>query len=319
MGYAAAMDWLTTHAVAIGAALLAALAAAVGIVVRQAALQGPALVREMSGAVISAVLRDRLWWSGTAAAVSGYVFQAVALAHGSLLLVQPLLVSSLLFVLPLSAWRCGSRVSVSEWAWALLLTAALAVFVLVGRPQEGDYRPATLTWALSIIGAALVVVFCVLVARRTTDRVRAMSLGGAVAVMLGMIAVLTKTCTHRFAVGGWHGLFSLPALYLLVLLAVGVTVLQQWAFQAGALQASVPVMLVGEPVVAVLLGVVVLGEQLSARGMGVVVLPAAVVAMVAATIALGRGEGAHTEEAAHSGRDPGESDSSPATGPALRR
>lgn len=319
MGYAAAMDWLTTHAVAIGAALLAALAAAVGIVVRQAALQGPALVREMSGAVISAVLRDRLWWSGTGAAVAGYVFQAVALAHGSLLLVQPLLVSSLLFVLPLSAWRCGSRVSAFEWGWALLLTAALAVFVLVGRPQEGDYRPATLTWALAVTGAVLLVVLCVLIARRTTDRVRAMSLGGAVAILLGMIAVLTKTCTHRFAVGGWHGLFSLPALYLLVLLAVGVTVLQQWAFQAGALQASVPVMLVGEPVVAVLLGVVVLGEQLTARGIGVVVLPAAVVAMVAATIALGRGEGAHTEEAAHSGRDPDESDPSPATGPALRR
>jgi drug/metabolite transporter (DMT)-like permease len=54
------------------------------------------------------------------------------------------------------------------------------------------------------------------------------------------------------------------------------------------LQASVPIMLVGEPVVAVLLGVVVLGEHLVVRGAGGVVLALAVAAMTAATIALGR-------------------------------
>jgi EamA domain-containing membrane protein RarD len=77
-----------------------------------------------------------------------------------------------------------------------------------------------------------------------------------------------------------------------------VTFLQQWAFRSGALQASVPIMLVGEPIVAVLLGIVVLGEQLTVRGVGVVALPVALAAMLTATIALGRGEGAHTEEAA---------------------
>ena len=83
-----------------------------------------------------------------------------------------------------------------------------------------------------------------------------------------MIAVLTKVSTHRLAVHGWHGLLTVPAPYLLVALAVTVTVLQQSAFHAGALQASVPIMLVGEPVVAVLLGVVVLGEHLVVRGAG---------------------------------------------------
>jgi hypothetical protein len=83
-------------------------------------------------------------------------------------------------------------------------------------------------------------------------------------------------------------LLTVPAPYLLVALAVTVTVLQQSAFHAGALQASVPIMLVGEPVVAVLLGVVVLGEHLVVRGAGGVILALAVGAMTAATIALGR-------------------------------
>ena len=115
-----------------------------------------------------------------------------------------------------------------------------------------------------------------------------MLLASAVAVLLGMVAVLTKVSTHRLATHGWHGLLTVPAPYLLVALAVTVTVLQQSAFHAGALQASVPIMLVGEPVVAVLLGVVILGEHLVVRGAGTVVLAVTVGAMTMATIALGR-------------------------------
>jgi hypothetical protein len=133
-----------------------------------------------------------------------------------------------------------------------------------------------------------VVVVCVLAARRAAGRRRATLLASAVAVLLGMVAVLTKVSTHRLAVHGWHGLMTVPAPYLLVALAVTVTVLQQSAFHAGALQASVPIMLVGEPVVAVLLGVVVLGEHLVVRNAGAVILVLAVAAMTAATIALGR-------------------------------
>jgi drug/metabolite transporter (DMT)-like permease len=291
------MGWVMSHALAIGSALLAALVAAVGIVVREAALQRYAADEASLGAVVPAYLSDRLWWGGTVAAAAGFAFQAMALAHGSLLLVQPLLVSSLLFVLPLSAWRTGTRVTGSEWGWALLLTAGLTVFVLVGQPREGNYRPPVPAWTVALALAVPVVMICVAVARRSGGRVRAMSLGAAVAVGLGMIAVLTKICTHRFTVGGWQGLLTIPAPYVLVALAVIVTALQQWAFRAGALQASVPMMLVGEPVVAVILGIVVLGEHLRPHGAGILALPGAVAAMLTATIALGRVEGAHSEEA----------------------
>jgi hypothetical protein len=103
-----------------------------------------------------------------------------------------------------------------------------------------------------------------------------------------MIAVVTKICTHRFAVGGLHALLTVPAPYVLVALAITVTVVQNSAFHAGALQASVPIMLIGEPVVAVLLGVIVLGEHLAVKGSAALALVAAVLAMVAATVALGR-------------------------------
>lgn len=282
------MEWVASHALAIGSALLAAFFAAVGIVVRQRAIQQEAAAAADSGAIVTSWIRQPAWWAGTLGAIGGYVFQALALAHGSLLLVQPLLVSSLLFVLPLGARFSNQHVRARDWSWALLLTAALTVFVLVGQPREGHYRPPVPAWTVALATSVPVVIVCVLAARRRAGRPRAMLLAAAVAVLLGMVAVLTKVSTHRLAVHGWHGLLTVPAPYLLVALAVTVTVLQQSAFHAGALQASVPIMLVGEPIVAVLLGVVILGEHLAVRGAGGVILALAVAAMTAATVALGR-------------------------------
>ncbi|MEI7717400.1 MAG: DMT family transporter [Mycobacterium sp.] len=275
---------------AISAALLAAFWAAVGIVVRQRAAHRVPAEQTISAAM--AAFREPLWWAGTLAAVGGYVFQAVALANGSLLLVQPLLVSSLLFALPMSARASHQRITWAEWGWATLLTAALIGFVIIGRSHEGSYHPPIPPWALALAVTVAPVAACVIGARRATGRVRAMLLGGAVAVLLGTIAVLTKVCTHRFAVGRWHALLTVPAPYVLIALAAALTVLQQAAFHAGALQASVPIMLVGEPIVAVLLGVLFLGERLTVRGPALPVLVAAVVAMVVAAIALGRSEAA---------------------------
>jgi drug/metabolite transporter (DMT)-like permease len=290
------MEWAAHHAVAIGSALLAAFFAAVGIVIRQRAIQAEAAHRDDAGTIVTSWVRQPAWWAGTLVAVGGYAFQAIALAHGSLLLVQPLLVSALLFVLPLGARFSKQHVTAADWCWALLLTAALAIFVLVGQPREGHYRPPVPAWSVALAGAVPVVILCVVAAHRTLGRTRAMLLATAVAVLVGVIAVLTKVSVHHLAMHGWRGLLTVPAPYLLIVLAVAVTVLQQSAFHAGALQASVPVMLVGEPMVAVLLGVVILGEHLVVRGPGALILGVAVAAMTAATIALGRDSVPRTTE-----------------------
>jgi threonine/homoserine efflux transporter RhtA len=91
-------------------------------------------------------------------------------------------------------------------------------------------------------------------------------------------------------------LLATPAPYALVVLGVVATLLQQSAFHAGALQTSVPTMLVLEPVVAVCLGAVLLGEELDVSGYEAIALVFAVAAMTAATFALGRGEGAYEAE-----------------------
>ena len=140
------MEWVMSHALAIGSALLAALVAALGIVVRQAALHRPAADEASSGTTIPAYLSDRLWWAGTVASAAGYAFQAMALAHGSLLLVQPLLVSSLLFVLPLSA-KGNAALSVMEthlqlddwFAGDAYSVADIALYAYTHVAHEGNF------------------------------------------------------------------------------------------------------------------------------------------------------------------------------------
>jgi len=287
---------LIGHGVVVLLALCAAVFGAIGIVVRQRATLDVPPEQGISTVMLSTLLRRRLWWAGTAAAVAGYVFQALALVHGSLLLVQPLLVSGLLFALPMSARLAHRRVSRGDWAWALALTAALAVFVLLARPRSGSLQASAPTSTLVAVICVAVVVGCVALAVRTNGWRRAVLLAVAVGVMFGVVAVLTKIVMHLLDERGLEGLLKTPVLYALVLLGVVATLLQQSAFHAGALQTSVPTMLVLEPVVAVALGAVLLGEGLTATGFEAVALTIAIAAMAAATIALGRDEGAYEEE-----------------------
>jgi drug/metabolite transporter (DMT)-like permease len=242
------------------------------------------------------LLRRPLWWAGTAAAVAGFVFQALALAKGSLLLVQPILVSALLFALPMSARLAHRRVTRNEWLWAVLLTAALAVFLLLAKTQPGDYEASVPLTALVAVVCTAAVTVCVVIAVRTARWKRAVLLAIAVGVLFGVVAMLTKLLMHLLINDGVRAMLATPVPYLLVVLGVVAVFLQQSAFHAGSLQTSVPTMLVLEPVIAVLLGAAVLGEHLIVDGVRAVAIMAATAAMAAATVALGREEGALEEE-----------------------
>ena len=284
------------HAIAVSAALAGAVFTAIGIVVRQRATMDVPDGKALSGIMFSTLVRRPLWWIGTGAAVVGYAFQALALAYGSIILVAPLLVSALLFALPLSARLAGRRVDRSDWGWAVLLTVALAVFVTLARTRPGDYEGTEASAILVAACSAVFVVGCVIAATRFSDWRGALLLAIGVGMLFGVVAVLTKIVMHSVTEGHTGALLSSPLLYALIAVAVVATLLQQSAFHAGSLQTSVPAMLVLEPVVAVLVGQIVLEEHLVVSRNSALALGMAVLAMAAATIALGRDEGAFEDE-----------------------
>ena len=269
------------HVLVVIFALCAAIFAAIGIVVRQRATIDVPEEHGVSTVMLATLLRRPLWWGGTAAAVAGFVFQALALDNGSLIVVQPLLVSALLFALPLSARLAHRRVNRGDWLWAVLLTVSLAIFVLLAHPRVSDQVAPVSTIAVVAGVCTAVVLGCVLVAVRRSGWQRAVPLAVAVGVLFGLVAVLTKMLMHALDRHTVAEVLATPLPYALVLLGVLATLLQQSAFHAGSLQTSVPTMLVVEPMAAVLLGVFLLGETLTANR------------WEAATIALGRDEGAY--------------------------
>lgn len=287
---------LLQHGLVVGAALAGAVFTAIGIVVRQRATMDVPADRGVSTLMIKTLLARPLWWAGTACAVTGYAFQALALAYGSLILVAPLLVAALLFALPLSAWLSHRRVSRAEWGWAVVLTMSLAVFVALTRTRAGDYEGSEVTAVAVAVASVALVAACVALAGRSSGWHRAILLAIGVGVLFGVVAVLTKIEMHLLTHGEWQQLLTSPITYLLIAIGVAATLLQQSAFHAGSLKASVPAMLVLEPVVAVFLGQVVLGEHLDVSTPSAVILGIALAVMALATVALGRDEGAYEDE-----------------------
>ncbi|MGZ8815692.1 MAG: DMT family transporter, partial [Mycobacterium sp.] len=231
------------HGLAVLFALLAALFLAIGIVVRQRATMDVPEEQGVSALMVLTLIRRPLWWAGTGAAIAGFAFQAVALAYGSLLLVQPILVSALLFALPLSARLANRRVTRGEWLWALLLTASLAVFVVLAKTSAGDYEASVPLTAIVAVVCIMGVSACVFVAIRNPGWRRAVLLAVAVGVLFGVVAMLTKLAVHMLTHDGVRAVLTTPAPYLLLVIGIIAVLLQQSAFHAGSLQTSVPTML----------------------------------------------------------------------------
>lgn len=272
-------------------ALCAALASAIGDVIRQRSAQ-EITDREVGHLELFRMsLRDKRWWLGGVAAVTNYSLQAGALAWGSVVLVTALQVTALLFALPIYARLTKHRVTRWEWIWAVVLAAALAVVVIVGDPASGHQRAPLSTWLTVAMVMGPILVVCVLAAGIWSGRPVAAALLAVVAgSSLALFAVLTKGVVEVLG-GGLGAVLRAPEFYPWLLAALCGMIFQQSAFRAGALTASLPTMTVAKPVVAGVLGVMVLGETLGAEGgPASVVLVSAVATVIVATVALARGE-----------------------------
>jgi drug/metabolite transporter (DMT)-like permease len=214
-------------------------------------------------AFVRAVIRDPAWLAGMGLNTVGLALHAWALHLGGLSVVQPLLVANLLFALPVNHWLRREPVTLVELGWAALLVLGLVGFLLLataGVPsgaQMADRGPAV---AAGIV-AALVAAVLVVAARRAGRSTAATLLGVATGVLFAVTASLIKACTGLLV----HGPVALAAswqLYALVVAGAAGLLLNQLAFQAGPLSASLPAITVVDPLAAILLGVVVFDEAL---------------------------------------------------------
>ncbi len=260
----------------IGTAIAAGLCMAVAGVLQQRRASTRPRRERMSWRLIVSLVRDRIWLLGIGCAVASYGFQAIALATGPLILVQPLIVSELLFALPASVRLRGLRLGRREWLAGTAIVAGLAIGIVAADPRRGTALPPTMRWvpALAVIGA--ITGACLVIAWRVRPPLKASFLAGAGACMMGLQSGIFSSTIASLRDAGWATFGSwLP--YCLIGVSLAGFFLIQNAFQAGPVAASVPVLDAVLPIISIGIGIAVFHDTVRAGPVG---LAGAVVGIV---------------------------------------
>lgn len=268
--------------------LASAMLFALGTVLQQRAGVSEPSAGAHAGLVLR-MARRPVWLAGVASDGLGFVAQAAALGIGRLAVVQPLLVASVVFALPLGGRLSGQRVTRGEVAAAALVVVALVGFLLIASPSGGRSEAPLRDWLLAAVICAAVCAPLVLLARRGAAPRRAALLGTAAGVLFALSAALTKAVVDELHAGLLHVITSWE-LYALAGVGYASMTLNQLALNTGALAATMATSTASDPIVSVVLGLALFHESLHLTGLRAIgTLSALAVALLGMAV-LGRSQ-----------------------------
>jgi drug/metabolite transporter (DMT)-like permease len=273
--------------IAVIAALAAGCTFAVGAVLQQSAAREAPADEALSLRLLWDLAHRPRWLLGIGSDVGSFALQALALGFGPIALVQPLLVTGVLFAIPLAVRLRGMRLHARDWAGILAVAGGLALFLAAASPGEGEPRTSLARWILILIAVGGLMAVGVVIGQALHGPARASLFGLSAGAAFGLMAALTKTSTWLLGQGAGT-FFTAWQPYAMAAVAVAGAVVQQSAFQAAPLPASLPVMDAVEPTVAVLIGVFAFGEGLATSVPALAAEAAGVVALISGIVLLDR-------------------------------
>jgi drug/metabolite transporter (DMT)-like permease len=234
------------------------------------------------------LFRQPLWLLGWVAAVGGFVFQAIALHNGQLSVVQPLLVTELVFVLLMRRMWFRQDIARAAWAAAAVVCVGLGVFLAVAEPTGGHTNPATREWlsALLAFGGAVALLTAAGMRGSPVRRTVAFALAGALAWAL--MAVFIKTTTDTLAMFGIVGMLSRWPVYALAAAALSGTLLEQAALHVGPLSVSQPLLVVVNPLASIVLSIWLFDEHFTSSPARIAIAVVSFATMAVGVIELSR-------------------------------
>jgi drug/metabolite transporter (DMT)-like permease len=276
-------SWATIIS-AVAAVMAGLFLAACGVLQQRAASKRSSSER-MSLRLVRALVTDRTWLAGIASAGASYGFQAVALAFGPLVLVQPLVVSELLFAVPVSVRIRGLRLRPRDWGAVGAVVVGLAVGIVAADPQQGRPLQPISSWAPALAAVAVLVGVCLLVTRFVDGPPMASAFAVAGACTMGLQSAL-YAATIALIKKEQLALFATWEPYALIIASLIGAFLIQNAFQSGPLAASTPVIDAILPLVAIGLGVGLFGEHIRTTFLGLAGASVGLVLVLAGIVAL---------------------------------
>jgi drug/metabolite transporter (DMT)-like permease len=261
--------------------IAAAVSLGLGWVLQQRVAAHAALTELLSFRLLLHLMRKRVWWFGIAAMVLGQALGGLSLSLGSVALVEPLLSTNLVFAFVIAAYLSHERTRPLEIGGALLVCAALGVFIGIGQPQSNDAAapglPVIILAALVVLGVVAVVVTA---AQGRPLATKSVLFATGAGLMYGLQDVATRATLQDIRRHGLPSLIISPWAYVVLGCAVIGILLSQSAFRAGRLDYSLPPTAVAEPIAGIALGITVLGDSLASSPGALVAEGLCVVAMV---------------------------------------
>ena len=268
-------------------ALAAAFANAVNVFTQHwASVRAPK--REKGWRLVPYLFRQPLWLFGWVAAVGGFAFQAVALNFGELSVVQPLLVTELVFVLVLRRAWIRQEVAGAAWAAVLVVCVALAVFLTMAEPMGGRPAPRAAQWLSVLIAFGGAIAVLTALGMRGSPVRRTALYAVAAALAWALMATFIKTATNNFATSGLAGLLTHWPVYALAAAAVTGTLLEQAALHVGPLSVSQPLLVIINPFASIVLSVWLFGERFTDSPAKIAIAVLAFAVMTVGVVVLSR-------------------------------
>jgi drug/metabolite transporter (DMT)-like permease len=225
-----------------------------------------------------------IWLLGTVILLLGYATQGAALDRGKLVVVQPLMVTTIVWALPLGHWLTRQQVVPRQVLGACVVVVGLALFVLVGDPDAGidSAKTSSLVIATLVI-AAIVVALLLWLRSRSSQALRAAVLGVCAGLFYGLSASFAKPVINDLhvsiadAAGAWQ---------TWALLGFGFVafVIQQLSLATGQLAPAMAAVSVSNPAVSVILGILLFEERLTRPTWHVLVALAALLAALGGAV-----------------------------------
>jgi drug/metabolite transporter (DMT)-like permease len=265
-------------------ALLTALSNAVSVTTQHIA--STADPRHSSGwRLVRYLFHNPLWLFGWVALGGAFLFQALALHDGLVSVVQPLLVTEIVFALLLRQFWVHQSVQLVTWGGAALACAGLAVFIVAGEPTGGHPTPTSGHWAGAIVVCCAATGVLMALAQRGSPGWRAALFAIAAGIVWALVAVFIKSTTDTFTEFGVAGMFTHWPVYALAVGGASGTWLQQVALHVGPLRVSQPFLVIVDPIVSIALSVWLFGERFKPDA-GVLAIAAAAFAVMCVGIVL---------------------------------
>jgi hypothetical protein len=234
------------------------------------------------------LLKNPLWLFGWAALAGGFIFQALALHAGQISVVQPLLITELIFALGLRLVWLRQSIRGITWSAAAVACLSLGVFLATAEPKGGSPYPTSHVWAAAAattVGSAAILA---LLGMRGPPGRRTALLASASAVMWALVATLVKAMTDTWSQFGVAGMFLHWPVYALAAAGLGAEVVHQTTLGAGPLSISQPLLVIVNPIVSIGLSVWIFGEYFTANAPRLALGSVAFVSMCAAVVVLTR-------------------------------